>query len=74
MNVVALAVQIREQISNAQIGASGKRWSWEGYLPGPMSNEDADAIMRIAGCWCEDPSARKVRFYTNQNHNEWMGF
>lgn len=48
--------------------ASGGRWTWERFLPGPIDDSFANLICEFAGCWCYDNNATKVRFYTNQNH------
>ena len=72
-NVFAQALSLRQQISEKKRSSNGN-WYWECYLPGPISFEDTETIMRMAGCWCEDNDVPKVRFYTNQNHSNWAGF
>jgi len=65
MNAMQVGMQLFQEIEAKRTSGN---WTWEKYLPGPISSEDADIIMRLAGCWCYDPSADQVRFYTNQNH------
>lgn len=67
-------IAFQEQIRRKRRAADGGMWTWEGYLPGPMSVEDASIVCRIAGCWCYDPSKDSVKFYTNQNHTEWRSY
>ena len=56
MNAMQVGMQLFQEIEAKRTSGN---WTWEKYLPGPISSEDADIIMRLAGCWC---------FYTNQNH------
>lgn len=70
-NAVSYAIIFQQQIRRKQ-EESGANWTWEAYLPGPISTEEAETIMGIAGCWCYDPSENSVRFYTNQNHPSWI--
>ncbi len=70
-NSITLAMAFKKQIYKVMKASAGGNWRWEDYIPGPISNKDAEIIMRIAGCWCEDPSEGNVRFYTNQNHETW---
>ena len=58
----------QRQIRQKQIEAHGRKWQWETLIPGPLSMEEAELIMSIAGCWCNDPSKECVKFYSNQNH------
>ncbi|MGP1349819.1 MAG: hypothetical protein ACTTK0_09340 [Stomatobaculum sp.] len=67
------AMVFQQQIRRKQKESAGRKWTWETYLPGPISTEDAELVMAIAGCWCYDPSEDSVRFYTNQNHPNWTG-
>lgn len=68
--ILANATVFQRQIRRKQAEA-GCSWTWEAYFPGPLSKEEAELIMAIAGCWCDDPSEENVRFYTNQNHPRW---
>ncbi len=47
------------------------KWSWEKYIPGPLSESEVSTIASLAGCWTDYGSAQageQVRFFTNQNH------
>ena len=70
-DAVSYGMIFHQQIRQKQELAYGSRWNWECYLPGPIDDEEAQMIMGIAGCWCYDPKAEEVRFYTNQNHPSW---
>ena len=56
---------IRQQVT------PGAAWNWERFLPGPISREDAEMIMAISGCECDDCTKDTIRFYTDQNHPAW---
>ena len=72
-NTIAYAMVFQQQIRKAQMEYGGSDWTWESYLPGPMSREEAELVMGIAGCWCYDLSEENVKFYTNNNHPKWSG-
>lgn len=68
---VSYGLMFHQQIRRKKVEAFGLNWNWKNYLPGPISYEDAELIMGIAGCWCYDPTGKNVKFYTNQNHPKW---
>lgn len=69
--MVSYAMIYHQQIRKIKEESNGRNWEWEIYLPEPISTEEAELIMGIAGCWCDDPSEGSRRFYTNQNHPSW---
>ena len=71
-DAVSYAMIFQRQIRKKQEESGGKDWTWEVYLPGPIAEEEAEIIMGIAGCWCDDSSEDSVRFYTNQSHPSWI--
>jgi len=70
--LVSYAVIFQRQIRKIQMESFGENWTWENYMEGPISSEDAELVMGIAGCWCEDASKQSVKFYTNQSHPSWL--
>ena len=70
MNPYIIANQFLNEI--AQKRMAGRRWTWERYLPGPMSASQASRIAELAGCWVCDPGENPVRFYCNANHPRWQ--
>ena len=69
--MISHAMNFQQQIRRKQEESKDRSWTWEAYLPGPISSEDVELIMAIAGCWCCDPAMESVRFYVNQNHPNW---
>ena len=71
-DLVSYAIIFQRQIRRIKDESLGTDWMWENYIEGPISSEDAELIMGIAGCWCEETTNKSVRFYTNQNHPSWL--
>ena len=65
MDAMQVGMQMFQEIEARRTRGN---WTWQKYLPGPISYEDIYILTRVAGCWCDDPSADNIRFYTNQNH------
>lgn len=73
MNAIEVGMLLFQEIEAVRTNGS---WRWEKRLRGPLSSEEVNAICKVAGCWCDNPSAERgeeVRFYTNQNHGSHGG-
>lgn len=73
MDAMKIGILLYQEIEAVRTNG---RWEWEKRLPGPLNSSEVNAICRVAGCWCDIPSAgagEEVRFYTNQNHSSHGG-
>jgi hypothetical protein len=73
MNAMQLGMQLFQEIEAERTSGN---WRWEKRISGPLSWGDVSTITRMAGCWCDSPSANEgesVRFYANQNHPDHGG-
>jgi len=66
------AMEFYYQINEACKNSKNGKWYWEAFIPGPISYEDMRIITEIAGCWCYSLQDENIKFYTNQNHPNWL--
>ncbi|MBQ6026431.1 MAG: hypothetical protein IJL20_12560 [Lachnospiraceae bacterium] len=61
-----------QQIRRAKEAANDKNWEWENCLPDPMTAEECELVMAIAGCWSKpNPKNGCTKFFTDQRHPFW---
>ena len=69
--MVSYGMVFHQQIRRTMETAKDKEWEWENCLPGPISKEERELVMAIAGCWCVEHKNGCIRFFTTNKHPCW---